>query len=472
MSVLEPTGTTTSGTVAELFDYPSTGLTGSKVLAGDSYVQRTYTSVLGRKYFKSVYMGFAAQPSALVRVIQVIDEAGEVVCSVRVSATGALQMFDHEGEAVGSALTLQLNHPYLVQLGWRQEAVGDGFLTLIVDGEVIEEDLEALLTNVKWNRTREGLNTAGVTVAGSGLSITNLGVNDDQGAAPDNTFPVGDIFPAEPAPLVPSRARHLVRPDGFGDVNNAEVAAGTDFAGFSFVPNATGTYHRLLADLNMEGVDTNSKGEAAPSEIRNPGGTGRSGYGNGNGGTVLYQIVPGKPGGGPDLTTVIATETINAVDRYEESKAFFASYGLDLTKPNQMLFWNVNAELEGDQVYYALFWNVHPEPAANFFSVNFPTCSIEAAGPHRLFTTDKFASGAMGGLDPREHGVWSIDSGDHVWTGEKIGGDTLAQGIDPPRAVHLKGCYSGFSELETDQKVRLPMYGWLALDGTVTPGQP
>lgn len=454
---------TTSGTVETSGEHPVLGTKGAKVSAGDSYYQWTLSSVLATTYYFRFYLRLAALPSGLTRVWQLLDTAGEVVCSLRVSATGVLQVFDHEGNQQGNTITLDPGKPYLIEPVVTQAAVGKGTFSLYVDNETVDSSLSLLMTNTKWNRLRVGLNTAGVTVAG-GAFFDAVSVSDSARVG-------GTVFPSSPAALVPSgHGRRPVVPIGISQVNNAQLRSNTDRLAVRFIPDEAMTLDRFLMGFNMEGVDTNSKGEAAPSEIRNPGGTGRSGYGDGNGGTIRAQLVTCNADGTPDLSNVLATEEVNAVDRYEAAKALFTP---GATHPNQILYLLFNITLKQGHLYAVVISNVHAKPLENFFSVNCPTTSIAAAGPNRSNTLSADASGAMAGLDPRECLFWSVDSGGHWFTGEKVGGDTEAQGIVPARSGgHISGCYSGYSELNGDEKVRLPWYGFMSSGDVVTAVQP
>jgi hypothetical protein len=468
MSSLGLPAPATTGTVANQTDQPISGNAGRKVIAGDSYDQYTMTTVIGTTYFIGIYLKLGALFSGLARVMHVIDTAGEVVCSVRISSAGSLQLYDHEGNQQGNTITLDLSKAYLIDLVVKQAGAGNGTVTLRVDNEVITASLSTLLTNTKWNRLRVGINTAGVT--GEVFFLVN-GINDDQGGS-NNSYVGGTVYPGLPATLRPSgNGRRPRRPGMTTQVNNVPFANATDRGGPRVIPNKTFRLYRFLAGFNLEGVDTNSKGEAAPAEIRNPGGTGRSGYANGNGGTILAQLVTCKGDSTPDLSNVLASEEVNAVDRYEQSKALLTP---GATVPNQMLYFTFDVDVTGGKMYAVIFRNTHASPAANFFSLNCACTSLSAGGPHRLNTLSKFASGALAELDPRECVFWSVYSGaEGSWvTGEAVGGDTKASGLPADRAGgHQSAYYSGL-DVSADEAVRLPWYGYLSKAGAVEGIQP
>ncbi len=262
-------------------------------------------------------------------------------------------------------------------------------------------------------------------------------------------------------------------PVGLYDVNDAqgheELPAERMYA-IRFVVDQPTTVYRFFSGFNLEGVYTDGSGAAAPSEIRTrcldkrtrascpesfnasyqapPAslprgwsvGTGRVGYAHGDGGSILARLVTMNIDGTPDLSSVIAEETFNPVDRYSEIKA---NYGI--TGKSGMLYANFGgASLQADTPYFVVYKNVAREPLTNFVSFNSPVTNASVAGPNGTNTLEANATGAIAGLDPREAVAWSLDDGLTWGWGHEVGSGSLF------------GDYVGSG----DSDVKLPWYAW------------
>lgn len=262
-------------------------------------------------------------------------------------------------------------------------------------------------------------------------------------------------------------------PVGLYDVNNApghDVLPAERLYAIRFVVDQPTTVYRFFSGFNLEGVYTDGSGAAAPSDIRTrcldkrsavscpesynasyqapPAslpegwtvGTGRVGYAHGNGGSILARLVPMNVDGTPNLSSVIAEETFNPVDRYKEIKT---NYGI--TGRSGMLYANFGgASLSANTPYFVVYKNVAREPLTNFVSFNSPVTNASVAGPNGANTLAAEATGAIAGLDPREAVAWSLDGGLSWGWGHEVGSGSLF------------GDYVGSG----DSDVKLPWYAW------------
>jgi hypothetical protein len=250
-------------------------------------------------------------------------------------------------------------------------------------------------------------------------------------------------------------------PVGIYNVNNSALTQGPSrIYAMRFVLDRPATIHRLYSGMNWEGVYADELNQAAPVEIRssalNKGypsppppanlpagwtpGSGRLHYAHGTGGTIRARLVPMRPDGTPDLSKVLAEDTYPALGRYREIKAQFGFSGR-----SGMTYSNFHGvQVPAGVPYFVTYQNVHPNPRANFVSLNSPVVSETAAGPNGRNTLDPDAPGAIAGLDPREAVAWSTDGGLSWGWGRQVGAGSVA------------GDYSGSG----DDGVRLPWYAW------------
>jgi hypothetical protein len=221
-------------------------------------------------------------------------------------------------------------------------------------------------------------------------------------------------------------------PVGLYNVNNQVMNSPDYVYAIRFVVDQDTPLYRFISGFNLEGSD---------------GLEGRSGYSSGDGGEVLARLVAVKPNGEPDMSQVLAQETVAAGQRYQESKAAYGAPGL-----TQLLYFNMGGiELTGGRTYAMTYQNVDSSPADNWFSENSPTVKDSVAGPNGVNTLDPNAPGAIAGLDPREAVAWSQDGGASWAWGRHVGeGDT-------------HGAYGGSAT--DDDGARLPWYGWQSSPG-------
>ena len=275
-----------------------------------------------------------------------------------------------------------------------------------------------------------------------------------------------------------ARAGRRDIPVGQWGVGNSPIRANNDLLAIRFVIDTPTTMYRFIAPFNLEGVYTDEANAPAPTEIRSrcrektaascegnnagyppppaglspdwPTGEGRIGYAHGNGGTIWARVVPVTWAGEPDLSSVLAEEKVNAVQRYEQTKAAFGIHDDELT---QLLYFNTGSvQLAAHTPYAVVFTNSHPDPVGNYFSLNLPGTKVSEAGPHETNTTDRKSPGAILGLDPREAVGWwrgSDPASGWVW-GHRVGGVL--------NGTYYYGYYA--HETESDDGTRMPWYGW------------
>ena len=140
-------------------------------------------------------------------------------------------------------------------------------------------------------------------------------------------------------------------------------------------------------------------------------------YGAGDGGRINARLVKIKADGTPDLSSVLAQETIDPRTRYFETKS---AYGVSAIS----LFWYFNmggVQLKANTPYAMVYRNVHPDPAHNFSSTNSLTVKESEAGPNGRNNLDPNAPGAIAGLDPREAVAWTTNDGASWTWGRQVG---------------------------------------------------
>jgi hypothetical protein len=211
------------------------------------------------------------------------------------------------------------------------------------------------------------------------------------------------------------------------NVNNQVMNSPNYVYAVRFVIDQDTSLYRFISGFNLEGAKQLG---------------GRQGYSGGSGGKILARLVAVKPNGEPDMSQVLASETVDAWQRYQESKAAYGAPGL-----TQLLYFNTGGvQLVGGQMYAMTYQNADSSPAMNFFSENSPTVKQSVAGPNGVNNLDPNAPGAIDNLDPREAVAWSKDSGQSwVW------GRFVGEGDTP-------GAYGGSAT--SDDGTRLPWYGW------------
>jgi Concanavalin A-like lectin/glucanases superfamily len=275
--------------------------------------------------------------------------------------------------------------------------------------------------------------------------------------------------------LVPASPAQAVReiPVGLYNVNDAQTHSPSKenrLYALRFVLDKPATIYRFFSGFNLEGVYTNGSGGMAPEEIRTkcqdkrteatcPGsfnsqfqappaslpagwtkGTGRVGYAHGNGGEVWARLVPMKEDGTPNLSSVLAEEKFNPVDRYTATKSAYGISG----KTGMLYVGFGGASLAADTPYFVVYTNVAAKPEFDYVSFNSPVTNASVAGPNGSNTLDPDATGAIAGLDPREAVAWSTNGGLTWGWGKEVGSGSLF------------GDYEGSG----DSAVKLPWYAW------------
>jgi hypothetical protein len=167
---------------------------------------------------------------------------------------------------------------------------------------------------------------------------------------------------------------------------------------------------------------------------------GSAGYADGSGGRIRARLVRVDKKGRPDLSRVLASETVGAVDRYLESVALTGTRTM-------MLHFNMGGvRLKPGRMYAMTYQNVSRHPVQDWFSTNSPVVKASEAGPNGRNTLDPRTPGAIAGLDPREALAWSTNGGRKWVWGRRVG-----EGF-------MRGSYPG--SRTDDGGVRLPWYGW------------
>jgi hypothetical protein len=243
---------------------------------------------------------------------------------------------------------------------------------------------------------------------------------------------------------------------GIGGVENNPIRAAGHLLGERIVLDRPTRMRWFITGFNLEGVHTGPGGGEAPPDIRSsswlkprqpspaasPGawspGSGRTGYANGDGGTIWFRLVTARPDGTPDLARVVAEERINAVAAYRRTQAEFG------TRLTQLIGFEVGRTVAAGE-YVAVFANAAANPDVDYFSHNFPT--FDGASPNTRNERDPRAPGALGGLDPRETIMWST-SGGRSWVFGSLVGDGEPYGYYPAR-----------------ENRRVPWYGWQEAPG-------
>jgi hypothetical protein len=260
-------------------------------------------------------------------------------------------------------------------------------------------------------------------------------------------------------------------PIGLYNVNDAQghdPLAKNRLYAIRFVLDKPKTIYRFFSGFKLDGVYTDGSGIAAPAEIRTKcldkrvspcseakasyqappvslpkgwtTGEAKVGYAHGDGGVILARLVEMKEDGTPDLSSVLAEEQFNPVDRYNEIKSTYKISG----KSGMLYATFGGAALEANTPYFVVYTNNAAKPEFNYVSFNSPVTNASVAGPNGANTLDPDAAGAIAGLDPREAVAWSLNGGTSWGWGHKVGEGPLF------------GDYTGSG----DSDVKLPWYGW------------
>ena len=154
------------------------------------------------------------------------------------------------------------------------------------------------------------------------------------------------------------------------------------------------------------------------------------------GASSTFGLVSINADGTPNLSNVLAQETVDPRTRYFATKSAYGVSGITL-------FWYFNmggVSLKANTPYVMVYRNLHADPAHNFVSNNSIQVRDSEAGPNGRNNLDPNAPGAIAGLDPREATAWSTNGGASWTWGRQVG--------------HYFGCATG------DEGTRLPHYAW------------
>jgi hypothetical protein len=221
-------------------------------------------------------------------------------------------------------------------------------------------------------------------------------------------------------------------PVGLANVNDQNLRDGRWLYAMRFVVDRDTTIYRFFSQMKSKGArwDEHPGSKCAVA--------GDSCYGAGDGGRIEARLVTVKPDGTPDLSNVLAQETVDPRERYFATKS---EYHIDTIT----LFWYFNmggVQVNAGTPYAMVYRNVAADPVHNFSSVNSPTVKESEAGPNGRNNMDPSAPGAIAGLDPREAVAWSEDGGASWSWGRKVG--------------------PYYGSTTSDDGVRLPHYAWQA----------
>jgi hypothetical protein len=220
-------------------------------------------------------------------------------------------------------------------------------------------------------------------------------------------------------------------PVGLANVNDQNLRDSRWMYAIRFVVDDDTTMYRFFSQMKAKGAPWDEHGERCSE-------AGPGCYGAGDGGQIQARLVTVRADGTPDLTNVLAEETVDPRRRYAQTKS---EYGISTIS----LFWYFNTggvALNADTPYAMVYRNVHADPAHNFSSANSPTVKASEAGPNGRNNLDPDAPGAIAGLDPREAVAWSEDAGASWSWGRQVG--------------------PYYGSATSDDGVRLPHYAWQA----------
>lgn len=290
------------------------------------------------------------------------------------------------------------------------------------------------------NTPTDGVGTKGTSPSKAGLSISGNVVRSTVGAASltqgsngeyrpptgtdigsrvayltasmvgkGSTFePWTETPPSSPTPTATAVRSIPVTPSGF--LGQFNMSSSSYIMGSRFELDQTTTIDRWYFAINGEG--SNLIG-------------GRTGYGNGTGGTWYGRIVAVNQTTGLPTSTVLASETVACNTAHTRAQSEF---GLNLT---HQLHWVQFSPvtLQAGTMYAFLLSNTDSNPgtggsasSGNHMSVNLNWSErLSDLGPNGTNNLDPTASGAVAGLTPRECAMWSDNSGTSWKFGDQVG---------------------------------------------------
>ncbi len=222
-------------------------------------------------------------------------------------------------------------------------------------------------------------------------------------------------------------------PIGIENVNGSAMREGSYRALLRFVPDETIDVARVYFGFKLQGASCWDSGLA--------------GNGAGDGGLLHGMLVTiDEKTGLP--AKLLDEETVNACLRHNQASA-------EVGATPVLGFVEVDATLNGGQMYGLVVRNAHAQPTDNFFSFQMPIADSALAGPQARNELNAQASGSIMRLDPREHVAWSTDDGT-TWHYGSDNGEYLSYVNDD----------------EAHPATRIPQYGFRLADGTMRAAQP
>jgi chondroitinase B-like protein len=201
-----------------------------------------------------------------------------------------------------------------------------------------------------------------------------------------------------------------------GDLHNFNLSDNDYVIASRFELTQTRTIDRWYFTVNGEGASC---------------AVGRTGYGNGNGGTWYGRIVTVNPSSGLPTTTVVASESVNGCTAHTRA---INEFDLDATNQYHWVQFPP-VTLQAHTLYAFVLSNTDPNPgdgggssSGNHMSVNLNIGPLSQMGPHAANTLSTQAVAAMYGYSPRETTMWSSDGGATWKFGDQVGWYHLGDG--------------------------------------------
>lgn len=225
------------------------------------------------------------------------------------------------------------------------------------------------------------------------------------------------VEPPAPAPSGTTYRDIPVSPAGF--LGNFNLTSRSYVVANRFVLDRQRTIDRWYANVVGEGTDCVG---------------GRTGYGDGDGGTLWGRIVEVNQTTGMPTGVVLGEERVNGCTSWQRAKNEFS-----LIQTHAAQYFQFPAvTLEADRMYAFLLSNVHSNPGSggwisggdngNHMSTDHNFAPLSQMGPHGRNNLDPAAPGALYGLDPRETTMWSGDTGSSWKFGDQVGWYQIGNG--------------------------------------------
>ena len=186
--------------------------------------------------------------------------------------------------------------------------------------------------------------------------------------------------------LVPAGAASREIPVGMSNTADQNLRNSQWLYAIRFVLDRDTTMYRFFSQMKAKGAPWDEHGVTCTQ-------VGPGCYAAGDGGIINVRLVNTKADGTPDLSTVLAQETIIPRTRYFKTKSAYGVSGITL-------FWYFNmagVRLDGNTPYAMVYRNLHGDPAHNFSSTNSISVKESEAGPNGRNNLDPDAPGAIRG---------------------------------------------------------------------------